>query len=226
MTGAIPLPRPDGGTMPGQDETQRQAADPRDRSGGRRRIEREAGIRRSKRAAAVAQEGVSREHDTIAMDGDGFRGVARHVQRPEAVNDIAITQHHVGGERLDAKEADDEPHGAAALRRKRSAGEDRRVEPMDGDARSRQPPELGGAPHVVQVPVRQHDEAQVLGPAAQPFDRPEHVPRAPRQSRVDGQEAVAGLDEIGVPDPEAVDLVDPCRDLHGLMIALRPPVGS
>ena len=88
-------------------------------------------------ATAVAQESVPREHHAVPMDGDRPRSVTWHVEHLEAVDDIAVTQHHVGGERLDAEEADDELHGAATLGRKRSAGEDRRIELVDGDARSR-----------------------------------------------------------------------------------------
>jgi len=206
--------------MTGQEPRQAHRLDRLERSHCRGRIEGEPPIGRRDRAVPTSEQGIAGETDAIGSTEDDaagrMTGCADHL---EAVDAIAVSEEEIGVDRADAEQTVEDRHRLGALRGPFASGQDRGIALMDGDLGTRTPPEGRGAPDMIGMPMGEHDGAKVVRGNAQLRHRVEDPPGIAGEARVDKQQSVIELDEVGVADAGPADSVDAPRNLdhrHGL----------
>jgi hypothetical protein len=98
---------------------------------------------------AIAAQGVTGEHDTLAMQPDAARRVAGHVHHLPPGHLVAIVQQQVRSDRADPEHPADHLLNRAALGRQLTAGQHRRVQLVDRHASPGPPAQLLDPAHVI-----------------------------------------------------------------------------
>jgi hypothetical protein len=141
----------------------------------------------------------------VADQRDAARRVARNVHHPPARHLITVVQQQVRGGWPDPDQPSQKPHGTPTLLGEFAAGQDRGVERVDGQAGSSAPAELGRPGDVVEVPVGEDDERDVLRAHARLRDAAQNVPGA---AGIDDQQPLLCVDRVAVRDQPARDHPD------------------